>query len=240
MNLPSLTEQKDFWDGWNRQWRFGELDTFMARQANAAVEVACRLDLADARILEVGCGTGWLGAELARFGTVTGVDLSPKSVAEGRSRHPAIKLLCGDFLSLELSGPYDLVLSADAFAHVYDQTRFVERVASLMTPGGSFLLMTQNAFVWERRSRRAPLGEGQIQQWPPLSQVKASLLPFFRIGRIGSLVPGGDQGVLWWVENRYVRGTLRRVGLLPAWERALERVRLGREIVIEAVRRDDH
>ena len=37
MNLPSLVEQQDFWDGWNRQWRFGDVDTFMARQAEVAV-----------------------------------------------------------------------------------------------------------------------------------------------------------------------------------------------------------
>ena len=126
----------------------------------------------------------------------------------------------------------------DSFAHVYDQRLFVERISALLAPRGTFLLMTQNAFVWDRRSKRAPLGRGQLQQWPPLSEVKAALSPHFHIRRIGSIVPGGDRGVLWWVENRYLRGGLRRVGLLPGWERALERARLGRELVIEAERHD--
>jgi 2-polyprenyl-3-methyl-5-hydroxy-6-metoxy-1,4-benzoquinol methylase len=238
MRAPSLSEQREFWDGWNSQWRFGDVDAFMARQAEVAAATCRRLGLAEARILEVGCGTGWLGATLTGFGAVTGVDLSPRSIDEGQQRYPSVELICGDVLSVELSPPYDLVLSADSFAHVYDQRRFVERISTLLAPRGTFLLMTQNAFVWDRRSKRAPLGRGQIQQWPPLTEVKAALSAHFHMRHIGSIVPGGDRGLLWWVENRYVRGGLRRVGLLPGWERALERVRLGRELVIEAERHD--
>ena len=89
MSTPSLGEQQEFWDGWNSQWRFGDVDTFMARQAEVAVATCRRLDLAQACILEVGCGTGWLGARLAGFGQVTGVDLSPRSIDEGQQRYPS-------------------------------------------------------------------------------------------------------------------------------------------------------
>ena len=210
----------------------------MAKQAEVAVKLAHRQGLAASRILDLGCGTGWLGAELTPFGSVTGVDLSPGSIAEGRRRHPDLELICGDMLSVELSGPFDLVVSADSFAHVYDQRRFVDRVAGLTAERGTFLLMTQNGFVWDRRSKRAPLGKGQIQHWPPLSELKAVLSPHFHIRRIGSIVPGGDKGMLWWVENRYAQAGFRRLGLLPAWTRLLEQIRVGRELVIEAERRE--
>ena len=35
ISTPSLGEQQEFWDGWNSQWRFGDVDTFMARQARS-------------------------------------------------------------------------------------------------------------------------------------------------------------------------------------------------------------
>jgi 2-polyprenyl-3-methyl-5-hydroxy-6-metoxy-1,4-benzoquinol methylase len=201
-----------------------------------ALNRASRLNLSNAQILEVGCGTGWLGAELTSFGRVTGVDLSQHSIEEGRRRHPAVELICGDFLEIDVHGPFDFVVTADAFAHFYDQRRFVERISELLTPSGRLLLMTQNGFVWDRRSRRAPRGTGQIQVWPRLPDIRSLLSPFFTVEHVGSIMPGGDKGVLWWVENRYLRGSLRRARLLKPWDALLERGRLGRELVIDAVR----
>ena len=50
-----------FWNEWNREWRFrGDLDEFMERQREIATSVAQDAGLRNARILDVGCGTGWL------------------------------------------------------------------------------------------------------------------------------------------------------------------------------------
>ena len=38
--LPSLDDQMTFWNGWNREWRAGGLDEFMAAQRGVAVELA--------------------------------------------------------------------------------------------------------------------------------------------------------------------------------------------------------
>ena len=237
MSTPSLGEQREFWDGWNSQWRFGDVDTFMARQAEVAVATCRRLGLAEACILEVGCGTGWLGATLAGFGQVTGVDLSPRSIDEGQQKYSSIDLICGDFLSVELSPPYDLVLSADSFADVYDQRLFVERISALLAPRGTFLLMTQNAFVWDRRSKRAPLGRGQLQQWPPLSEVKAALSPHFHIRRIGSIVPGVTVRAVVGGEPVPPRRTATSRPP-PGLGTSTRTCPPGRELVIEAERRD--
>src|SRR5437667_481198 len=108
-DAPPLAEQVAFWNGWNQQFRTSEIDPFMARQRDIAVEVATTERLRDARILDAGCGTGWLGHALVGFGQVTGTDLSPSSIAHGREAFPGIELLCGDFLDMPLDGPFDLV-----------------------------------------------------------------------------------------------------------------------------------
>ena len=100
-----MSVQRDFWDAWNRKYRVGVLDPFMDRQRDKAVEWALRLGLEKARILEVGCGTGWLGSALCQFGDVTGTDLSEGAVEEGRALHPDVTFHCGDFLSLPIAGP---------------------------------------------------------------------------------------------------------------------------------------
>jgi SAM-dependent methyltransferase len=233
----SLDEQRAFWDGWNDHWRTGELNDFMQAQLDQATRWARRERLREARILEVGCGTGWLGAGLLAFGAVTGTDLSPASIAHGRERYPGVDLIAGDFLAMELGGRFDLVLSADAIAHVYDQQAFVDRVADVLRPGGVFLLMTQNPFVWLRKSNLAPRGEGQLRDWPSLTRLRGLLAPRFRIERVDSIDPGGNRGALWWVENRYVRKAASTVIGKARYRALLERALLGRELVIAARRR---
>src|SRR6185503_4377504 len=104
------------------------------------------------RILGIGCGTGWLEEGLLTFGEVWGTDLSEAAIEEGRRRHPHVKLRCCDFLSADLPGPFDLIVSADSLVPMADHARCMQRVAELLRPGGTFLLMTQNPGIWARRS----------------------------------------------------------------------------------------
>ena len=146
-----------FWNEWNREWRFrGDLDEFMERQRDIATTVAQDACLKNARILDVGCGTGWLASALLPFGKAWGTDLSPQAIEDGRRRHPDVQLLCGDFLELDLEGPFQLVVSSDSLVPMPDYAACVARIASLQTTGDTFLLMTQNPFVWRRRSTLRP------------------------------------------------------------------------------------
>ncbi len=147
-----------------------------------------------------------------------------------------VRLVCGDFLNLDLQGPFDYIVSADSLAHMHDQNAAIRKIARLLRPDGIFLLMTQNAQVWRRRSRAKALGKGQIQLWPSMSRCRAMLEPWFRIERVTSMVPGGDEGLLWWVENRWVNGAMRRLVGMDRWRAALEAARLGRELVFVARR----
>jgi SAM-dependent methyltransferase len=233
---PPLEAQQDFWDRWNHSWRFRDCDSFMDRQREMALAIARRENLRDARILDVGCGTGWLGNSLLEFGRVWGTDLSPAAIAEGSRRHPGVQLTCGDFLALDVRGPFDFIVSADSLVNMYDQPACVSRIAGLLRKGGVFLLMTPNRPVWQRRSALKPLGHGQLQRWPTLAQYKILLRPFFFIERVTSLDPGGDRGLLWWVENRYVRAGMGLALGRRRWRSLLEWAGLGRELVFVARR----
>jgi SAM-dependent methyltransferase len=234
---PPIEQQQQFWDSWNGAWRFRDgYDPFMEAQRQVALRVAARLPKG-ARALDVGCGTGWLGNSIKDSAEIWGTDLSPSAIEDGKKRHPDVHLLCGDFLSLDLPGPFQLVISADSLAHMYDQEACVRRIAELLAPGGTFLLMTQNPFVWRRRSRLQPLVQGQLQLWPSLGRIRTLLAPWFEIERVTSIDPGGDRGLLWWVENRWVRGAVGRLIGRQRWRSLLESLRLGRELVVVARRR---
>ncbi len=235
---PPLEEQGRFWDDWNRGVRFREgYDEFMDRQREKAIEAARHAGLHQARILDAGCGTGWLGNALLPSGQVWGTDLSQAAIEEGRRRHPAVQLICGDFLQLELPSPFDFVVMADSLTNMYDQAGGVRRVAALLRQGGTYLLMTPNREIWRRRSGLKPRGQGQFMAWPSLQAYRELLQPQFTIDSISSIVPGGDSGLLWWVENRWVRGGMRRLIGRERWRNLLESLGLGREWVIVARRR---
>jgi SAM-dependent methyltransferase len=230
---PPIDEQASFWDRWNQACRFKDDESpFMAREKHEATTVAQRIGLHGARILDVGCGTGWLGHSLLSFGSVTGTDLSPLSISEGTRRFPGLRLVAGDFMALEFDGPFDFIVCADALVNIPDAPAAVAKITKLLRPGGTFLLMVPNREVWRHRSALERVGEGQFMRWPPLSLIREWLRPHVVIDRIGTIEPGGDRGLLWWVENRWVRGLLGRALGRRRWQSLLETARLGRQWVI--------
>src|SRR5690625_3549856 len=57
----------------------------------------------NARILDAGCGTGRVGAYLARQGhTVVGVDVDPVLIAAAKEDHPQAPWIVGDLVDLDL------------------------------------------------------------------------------------------------------------------------------------------
>jgi 2-polyprenyl-3-methyl-5-hydroxy-6-metoxy-1,4-benzoquinol methylase len=232
---------ESYWDEWNREWRFRDgTDDFMKAQEDVAISVARKENLKGARILDLGCGTGWLGNALLPFGQVSGVDLSSQTIEEGKRRFPEVALQSGDFMSANLTGPFDLVVSADSFAQMPDHTACTRRIAELLRPGGILLLMTMNRYVWMRRSVLRPLvgvPNADVQKWPKLAQMRAWLKPWFHIERVTSVDPGGDEGLLWWVENNRMREAAGRLIGRQRYRTILEKLRLGRELVIVARRR---
>ena len=57
-----------------------------------------RLGRTDLKLIDVGCGAGWLCSKLAQFGEVTGTDLSDQVLARAALRAPSVKFIAGDFI----------------------------------------------------------------------------------------------------------------------------------------------
>ena len=90
----------------------------------------------NARILELGCGTGHLLAALRpSFGV--GVDFSEAMIAEARKHHPGLNFLIGDvedpdFIA-SLEGPFDAILILDTLGSLDDCQAMIERLHPLCT-----------------------------------------------------------------------------------------------------------
>ncbi len=90
------------------------------------------------RVLDIGCGLGALGYDVAvRTGaTVVGVDLSDTNIQTARERfhHANITYLCGDVLVDLPAEQFDVVILSNVLEHLPDRPRFLKRVRETASP----------------------------------------------------------------------------------------------------------
>ncbi len=95
------------------------------------------------RVLDLGCGTGHLTAEIARAvgddGSVLGIDRSAEMVARAREAHPGPAFVRADARAFAAVEPFDAVFSNAALHWIPDQDAVATRVADLLRPGGRFV-----------------------------------------------------------------------------------------------------
>ena len=113
-----------------------------------------RPGLTRARVLDIGCGAGFLTNALARDGhEVTGLDASPASLAVGGAHDEtrSVRYVEGDALALPFAdGSFDVVCAMDFLEHVEDPARVVAEAARVVAPGGLFFFHTfdRNPLAW--------------------------------------------------------------------------------------------
>ncbi|MBO9769161.1 MULTISPECIES: bifunctional 2-polyprenyl-6-hydroxyphenol methylase/3-demethylubiquinol 3-O-methyltransferase UbiG [Xanthomonas] len=113
--------------------------------------VSARLELAGARVLDVGCGGGLLSESMARLGAqVTAIDLAPELVKVARlhSLESGVqvdyRVQSVEDLAAEQPGSFDAVTCMEMLEHVPDPTAIIRACASLLKPGGQLFLSTLN------------------------------------------------------------------------------------------------
>ncbi len=98
------------------------------------------------RMLDVGCGTGWLADHL---GDYTGVDLDPRAVAEGTRR--GRNLIQVDLNRSPLPLPddsFDGAILKDVLEHVLDPGRLVAEAHRVLRDGGRAFASAPDAQRW--------------------------------------------------------------------------------------------
>lgn len=92
-------------------------------------------------ILDVACGTGVLIPDYLERGvsSMTGIDISPEMVKIARQKYPQdkVRILCGDIENTSFGKLFDCVVVYNAFPHFPDPERLIERLSSLLKPGGT-------------------------------------------------------------------------------------------------------
>lgn len=97
------------------------------------------------RILDAGCGNGYLAGKLANLGyEVIGIDIAEDGIAIAKEHYPDQKFLVASVYDdlLPIIGPVDLVVSSEVIEHLYYPKQFLLNMNRVIRPNGWIILTT--------------------------------------------------------------------------------------------------
>lgn len=105
---------------------------------------------ADARILEIGCGTGHNLPMLAKFGTIEAIEIDPaaRAIASERLGRPVGAAPLPALPGIE-RGAYDLIAVLDVVEHIENDVAALRAMGECLKPGGKILIaVPAHAWLW--------------------------------------------------------------------------------------------
>lgn len=107
---------------------------------------------APVRVLDLGCGAGFLSNYLAARGhDVTGIDTTTENLTVALARDPthSVRYERGDACALRFpAGSFDVVCAMDLLEHVEDPAKLIAEASRVLAPGGMFVFHTFNR-TWQ-------------------------------------------------------------------------------------------
>lgn len=217
---------RDFWNRWNAEFREDGQGDVSQRQAEVVTGwLDSRSGLS---LLDAGCGSGWMCAQLRPFGEVVGTDLADEVVARAGERLPDVRFVAGDIMTVDVGGDFDVVVSLEVLTHLADQYAFVRRVNRWLVPGGELLLATQNRPVLTHFNRIPPPSPGQLRRWIDRTELRTiATAAGFQVEEIRTVSPIADHGIM---------RVVAKLGRMTGTTRVLERLGFGWTIMLRATK----
>jgi SAM-dependent methyltransferase len=117
--------------------------------------------LRGARVLEVGCGTGYFLHRLVEFGAgeATGVDLMPARIEAARERYPGLQFACANAAELPFGdAQFDVVTQFTCLSSVLDRSlrsAIATEMWRVLSPGGVVVSFDMRPPPWPVRAMRS-------------------------------------------------------------------------------------
>jgi len=219
--------------------RMAELDQvhwwYRARREILSTLIAREIALPpEARILEVGCGTGHNLEMLRRFGRVDGIEVDPaaREMAAARLGQPILDAPLPALPGIA-DGAYDMIAILDVIEHVEEDVAGMRALAAKLKPGGKILITVPAfPFMWSahdvvnhhkrrytKRTLRALVGDAGLKL-EMMSWFNSLLFPLAATARLAGRVTGKEDS-----DDSLPPKPVNR---LFEWTFGLERYALGR------------
>jgi trans-aconitate 2-methyltransferase len=131
---PERGERISTWDA----TRYDDEHAYVWKYGASLLELLAPLP--GERILDVGCGTGHLTAQIAAAGAhMVGIDKSVSMVAEAQRNYPQLQFEVADARTFRFTEPFDAVFSNAALHWIKEPERAITCVRVALKPGGRFV-----------------------------------------------------------------------------------------------------
>jgi SAM-dependent methyltransferase len=150
--------------GFEADW-FAELadlerDSFWFSARTRLILWALKREFADARdLLEVGCGTGWVLAAIARARpemNLVGSEVFSAGLRVAAERAQHAKLLQMDARQIPFEAEFDVVGAFDVLEHIAEDSLVLAELRRALRPGGGLLLtVPQHRWLWSEADTNA-------------------------------------------------------------------------------------
>ena len=159
----------------------------------------------DARILEIGCGTGHNFEVLKQFGSVDAIELDDESraIAERRLGRTIMTSPLPELAGVR--DDYDVIAALDVIEHIDDDAAALAAIATKLRPGGKFVMaVPAHRWMWSahdvvnhHKRRYSKAGLKRLIQGSPLKLEKIGyfnslLFPLAVAQRLASKARGRD------------------------------------------------
>lgn len=228
-STSSLSQQRAFYD---QRWAdFQFANKLKLMRCSAILQAMTSLGLVEPRIVELGCGTGWLASILGVFGPTTGVDFSEEAIRRASVRYPSVQFVCADIQSWEAGEKFDLVVSHEVIEHLQDQPLHVRRIVEALNNPGYLILTTPNGSTFESMSQeqRTSWSQQPLENWLTRREVLALVCgEGLQVLELSTVIPGyGRSPLRRLAGSRRVRKLMNAIGLLSSYEKLCCQAGLG-------------
>ncbi len=154
--------------------RWGKICEFLSRIPELQTDDKKRQGL---RILDVGCGRGWLTNLASVFGSCDGVEPVAGSVEAARGHFPRLNFTVGSAADVARSAdfmPYDVVVTSEVIEHVIEKDGFIAELKRCLVPGGHVVLTTPRGEEFQKFLRIAAREDMQpVEAWVTEEELRA-------------------------------------------------------------------
>jgi ubiquinone/menaquinone biosynthesis C-methylase UbiE len=174
---PWDVENAAFFDRWAKAYDHGRISPWFQYTQNLAIGAMSLRK--DAKVLDVGCGTGFAVLQLAARvpeGLACGVDISPQMIAQARTKVPQelshrVEFREGSSAKLPYGGDFfDHLMCTNSFHHYPDPLLALREMQRVLRPGGQLVIL-ENApdlswytWLWDRWLRLSE--RGHVKYYP--------------------------------------------------------------------------
>ncbi len=142
---------------------------------NSLIESNIKFNAGSSKILDLGCGRGWMTKLLNGYGEAIGYEPVHRVVDYARSLFPDIGFYVGNFHAAAKEqgvNVFDLVVSSEVIEHIPDDEKgdFALSISSMLNSNGYLIITTPRAEVYDQFLMYSTANQ-PIEQWMSESDV---------------------------------------------------------------------